>query len=165
MIPETTQTVAEVFAAACRRFGDRPMLNVLPATAEIYGIDAGEITYAQAQARVDAWADAFAEAGYGPGMRVALLLENRPDFFLIWLALNRLGASVVPINPDLRAAELEYLIGHAEPALILAVPARIAGLQTAAEAAGVAARAITIDRSPARPTGRRRGRGAGGLGV
>ncbi|MEZ5714905.1 MAG: AMP-binding protein [Paracoccaceae bacterium] len=121
------------------------MLNVLPATAQVYGIAAGEITYAQAAARVEAWTDAFAAAGYGEGMRVALLLENRPDFFLIWLALNRLGASVVPINPDLRAAELEYLIGHAEPALIIATPARIAELQAAADAAGVEASAITVD--------------------
>ncbi|MCB1292912.1 MAG: AMP-binding protein, partial [Mycobacterium sp.] len=73
--------------------------------------------------------------------------ENRPDFFLIWLALNRLGASAVPINPDLRAAELEYLIGHAEPALIISIPSRIDELQAAADAAGVTARAIAVDTS------------------
>ncbi len=145
MIPENTQTVYEVFAASCVAFGDRPMLNVLESTANIYGIAAGEITYREAAERVDAWADALAGAGYGKGMRVALLLENRPDFFLIWLAANKLGASVVPINPDLRAAELEYQIGHAEPALIIAVPSRVAELQSAANAAGVYLRAITVD--------------------
>ncbi len=44
------------------------------------------------------------------GQRVGLLLENRPAFFEHWFALNALGVSVVPINPDLRAGELEYLI-------------------------------------------------------
>jgi acyl-CoA synthetase (AMP-forming)/AMP-acid ligase II len=29
------------------------------------------------------------------------LLENRPQFFVWLLALNRIGASVVPVNPDL----------------------------------------------------------------
>lgn len=145
MITDHTQSVSDVFAAACARFGDRPMLNILPGTAQIYGITAGEITYAQAAARVTQWADALTAAGYGAGMRVALLLENRPDFFLIWLALNRLEASVVPINPDLRAAELEYLIGHAEPALIVSIPSRIVELQAAADAAGVQARAITVE--------------------
>lgn len=145
MIPADTQTVSEVFASACARYGDRPMLNVLPATAQVYGIEPGEITYAQAASRVESWATALATAGYGEGMRVALLLENRPDFFLIWLALNRLGASVVPINPDLRAAELEYLIGHAEPALIISIASRIEELQGAADAAGVTVRAITVD--------------------
>ena len=31
-------------------------------------------------------------SGYGVGHRVGLLLENRPAFFLHWLALNALGA-------------------------------------------------------------------------
>ncbi len=142
MIPPDTQTVSEVFASACRTYPDRPVLNVLPATANGYGIEAGALSYAHAQARVETWCGAFAAAGYGAGMRVALLSENRPAFFLIWLALNRLGASVVPINPDLRAAELGYLIGHAEPALIIALPDRLAGVQAAADAAGVDVRAI-----------------------
>ncbi len=139
------QSVHAVFAAACRAHGARPMLNVLPATAEAYAIPAGEITFDQARARVDSWAGRFSEAGYGTGMRVALLLENRPEFFLVWLALNRLGASVVPINPDLRAAELQYLIGHAEPALIIATPARAPGLRKAAEAAALGVKVITPD--------------------
>ena len=144
MIPDDMKTVYEVFTSACVQYGDRPMLNILPATAEIYGINAGEIAYSQAFESVEIWSDAFAAAGYGHGMRVAILLENRPDFFLIWLALNRLGASLVPINPDLQAVELEYLIGHAEPALIITVPARQDELQSAANAAGIEARAITL---------------------
>ena len=144
MIPDDMKTVYEVFTSACVQYGDRPMLNILPATAEFYGINAGEIVYSQAFESVEIWSDAFAAAGYGHGMRVAILLENRPDFFLIWLALNRLGASLVPINPDLQAVELEYLIGHAEPALIITVPARQDELQSAANAAGIEARAITL---------------------
>ncbi|WP_420413955.1 AMP-binding protein [Roseibium sp.] len=144
MIPQDTQTVYEVFASACQKYGTRPMLNVLPETAAIYGIEAGEISYAQAMDRVETWVGAFSEAGFGKGMRVALLLENRPDFFLIWLALNKIGASVVPINPDLRAAELEYLIGHAEPALIITVQARVGELQAAADTASVDVQAIAI---------------------
>ena len=60
------------------------------------------------------------------------LLENRPAFFLHWFALNALGVSVVPINPDLRAAELEYLTGHSEIALAVALPGRHAELLAAA---------------------------------
>ena len=71
--------------------------------------------------------------------------KSRPEFFLIWLGANKLGLPVVPINPDLRAAELEYLIGHAEPALIITTEARAPGLQAAADAAGVDCRAITLD--------------------
>lgn len=139
MTNTNTQSVFEAFAVAGQSYGDRPMLNVLPVTAEIYGIEPGEVSYAQAMGRVEAWTAELSKAGYGTGMRVALLLENRPEFFLIWLALNQLGASVVPINPDLRAAELEYLIGHAEPALIIAIPTRLGELQKATHAASVEA--------------------------
>ena len=141
---QNAQSVFDAFAATCEVYGERAMLNVLPATATVYGIDSGELSYRDAHARVVHWADAFTKAGYGQGMRVALLLENRPDFFLIWLAVNRLGASVVPINPDLRAAELEYLIGHSQPALIVSVPSRIDELQGAADAAGIKASAVTM---------------------
>ena len=88
------------------------------------------------QARVVAQRAAYARASYGAGHRVGLLLDNRPTFFLHWFALNGLGVSVVPINADLRAAELEYLVGHSEIALAVALPHRHADLAAAARAAG-----------------------------
>ncbi|MBH1973861.1 MAG: AMP-binding protein [Rhodobacteraceae bacterium] len=135
MIEFATETIHGLFATAAARWPDRPMLNVTPGTGQVYGIAAGEISYADAALRVDSLARAFQRLGFGSGMRIALLMENRPDFFLYFLALNRLGASVVPINPDLRAAELTYLIGHAEPAAVLAIPARVADLSAAVAAA------------------------------
>nr|WP_319387703.1 AMP-binding protein [uncultured Roseibium sp.] len=135
----------DYFARAHDRWPGRPMLSVLPETADAYAIPSGEITYAEAMRRVSDHATRLQQAGIGEGMRVALLLENRPDYFLIWLALNRLRASVVPINPDLRASELEYLIGHAEPALIIAVPNRIGALRSAVEASGIKAGVVAAD--------------------
>ena len=138
-------SVHAAFERAAGRWPDRPMLNVLPATATVYGIPAGEITYGAAAAEIDALANAFTAAGYAAGMRVAVLLENRPRFFLIWLALNRLGLSIVPVNPDLRAAELEYLIGHCEPALVIATASRVDDLRAAARAAGLDVPVIAQD--------------------
>jgi acyl-CoA synthetase (AMP-forming)/AMP-acid ligase II len=131
-------TVADAFDATARRWPERDFLNVLPETAEVYGIDAGTLTYADAQARVDELAQALDSAGYAHGHRVMLLMENRPAFFLWWLALNRLGVAVVPVNPDLRHGELTYMIGHAEPVLALAIPDRCDGLRAAAAEAGIA---------------------------
>ena len=144
-------SIHDAFLSAARTWPERPMLNVLPATADVYGIDAGEITYGAAEAKISWLAEAYAEAGYLPGMRVALLLENRPRFFLLWLALNRLGLSVVPINPDLRASELEYLIGHSEPALIVTIAARMEELRAAVQAAGLDIPVIEGDDIPPPP--------------
>jgi len=133
----TAASVHGAFAATAARCPDRPFLNVLPETAAVYGIAPGETSYAQAAAEVERLRAALAQAGLTAGHRLMLLMENRPGFFLWWLAANALGASVVPVNPDLRAGELEYMIGHITPALAVAIPARIADLETAAQAAGV----------------------------
>lgn len=131
-------TVAATFSDAAARWSDHSFLCVLPETAQLYGIDTGELTYAQAQARILALRQQYADAGYGHGHRVGLLLENRPAFFLHWFALNGLGVSVVPINLDLRAAELEYLVEHSEIILAVALPERHASLLAAAHVSGQA---------------------------
>ncbi|MEQ1805269.1 MAG: AMP-binding protein [Burkholderiaceae bacterium] len=113
-----------------------PFFEVLPETAAAYAIAAGALTYAAAQQRVLALRGAYAAAGYGAGHRVGVLLENRPAFFLHWFALNGLGVSVVPISADLRSAELEYLVGHSEITLAVALPRRHADLRAAAGSAG-----------------------------
>ncbi|MGS1105548.1 AMP-binding protein [Achromobacter anxifer] len=129
-------TVYQAFRDSAARYGAQPFLCILPETAQAYGIAAGELSYAQAAEAIEALRAAYARAGYGHGHRAGLLLENRPAFFLHWFALNALGVSVVPINPDLRAAELEYLTGHSEIALAVALPERHADLLAAAQRAG-----------------------------
>ena len=81
------------------------------------------------------------------------MLDNRPDFFLHWLALNACGVSVVPLNPDLRPAELDYLIAHSGLSrIVFAEPHR-----PAAEAA-IARAPHSIQPSP---SGRGEGEGIG----
>ena len=128
-------TVAEAFAHAAARWPQQPFLALLPETAGVYGLQPGEWTYDEALSRIVDLRAAYAAAGYGHGHRVGLLLENRPAFFWHWFALNGLGVSVVPINAELRSAELEYLVGHSEIALAVALPQRHASLAAAAQAA------------------------------
>ncbi len=130
------QTVHQAFAATAARFGARPFLNVLPETAAAYGIASGEITYAQMATAAGTLAALYAARGYGHGQRVGILLQNRPAFFSHWLALNSLGVSVVPINPDLRSSEVEYVIAHSEMVGALAIPERQDDLRKAATTAG-----------------------------
>lgn len=138
-------TVHTCFADAADRWPDRSFLNILPETSDIYGIPAGELCYSDAARQVTELSRAYAAAGFGVGHRVMLLLENRPVFFLHFLALNALGASIVPVNPDLRMAEQAYMIGHAEPALAVSIPTRVAELRKAAQKAGHAMPVITPD--------------------
>ncbi len=131
---QVTGSVFEALADAAARWPARPLLDVLPETAAAYGIAAGETGYAAALARVDLLTAGYAASGYGRGHRVGLLLENRPSFLWHWLALNRLGAAIVPINPDLRAGELAYVVAHSEMCLAVAIPSRQRDLRDACPA-------------------------------
>lgn len=137
MNPMQSQSVYLALTTAAHKWPDRPLFNVLPETASIYRIAAGEQSYTNCLLRANQLKSAYENAGYRPGMRVMLLLENRPEFFLHFYALNALGLSIVPINPDLRLAELGYMIGHCEPALAISIAARSDDLAQAAKGAGV----------------------------
>lgn len=130
------QTIHALFLATASRFPDNSFVAVLPSTAAVYGIDPGEISYAQMADWVEAKRQAYASAGIGPGDRIGILVENRPVYFAHWFALNALGASLVPINPDLRQAELAYMIGHSEMRLAVVLENRREDLLAAATEAG-----------------------------
>jgi acyl-CoA synthetase (AMP-forming)/AMP-acid ligase II len=131
------QTVYEAFTASATRRPDADFLYTDVVTADVYGIAAGPTTWADAARQVERLRAAYATAGYGHGHRVGLLLENRPAFLFHWFALNALGVSVVPINAEMRSAELEYLIGHSEIGLAVTLPERADDLERAAARANV----------------------------
>ena len=141
----TDHSIFARFRATAARWPSKPFLNILPETAAVYGIEAGEISYADMLARALKRSEALAAAGYGEGTRIGLLLHNRPEFLEMLLAANRLGASIVPINPDLRRSELEYLIAHSEMAAAFVLPDRLAEMSAAALAAGSAMVPVTLD--------------------
>ncbi|WP_428489874.1 AMP-binding protein [Rhodopila sp.] len=125
-------TVFETFHQTALTHRDRAFLSVTAETAAAYQIEPGDIIYSQALDAVLHLRRRYAEAGYGPGLRIGLLLENRPAFLLHWFALNALGVSIVPLNPDLRVIELSYVIAHSELVAVIAVPSRHAALRQAA---------------------------------
>jgi crotonobetaine/carnitine-CoA ligase len=100
-----------------------------PAAGRAYHPGGVEFTYAQTREAVLALRDAYASAGYGHGHRVALLLENRPEFFFHYLALNALGVGIVPVNPDYRHDELLYQMEHSGADLAVVLGARVADLE------------------------------------
>src|SRR5438552_5534670 len=118
-------TVFEAFMATARQVPDNTFLCAPPAAGRAYHPDGVEFTYAQTREAVLALRDAYASAGYGHGHRVALLFENRPEFFFHYLALNALGAGIVPINPDYRHDELLYQMEHSEADLAVVLASRV----------------------------------------
>ena len=129
-------TVAQAFRATAARLPNNPFLSITNETAAAYAIEPITTTYGEALEAIEGLVARYRDAGCGRGHRVGLLLENRPAFFFHSIALNSLGTSVVPINADLRAAELEYLIGHSEMVAALTIEDRAGDLEAAAGRAG-----------------------------
>lgn len=116
------RTVHEAFAAVASATPDAACLAVPPGPDRAYDRDGLEETYGEVLAKVERLRAAYARCGYGSGHRVALSLENRPAFIYHWLALNALGASIVPVNPDYRGDDLHYLLAHSEADLLVTLP-------------------------------------------
>jgi crotonobetaine/carnitine-CoA ligase len=72
-------------------------------------------------------------AGIGPGDRVAVMAPNCDRFVVTILALHRLGAILVPVNPEFGVEEARYVLEHAAVSGILAAPAALPTARRAAE--------------------------------
>ena len=68
------------------------------------------VTGAAVEADSDALAAALAARGLGQGDRIALFLQNVPQFVIAMLAAWKLGAIAVPVNPMLKERELRYVL-------------------------------------------------------
>ncbi len=63
--------------------------------------------------RVDRRAQEFKSMGIKEGEWVGLMLGNVPDFVILGLALSKLGAVVIPIDPTTGTRELELILAAA----------------------------------------------------
>src|SRR5262249_32846269 len=106
-------TVFDTFDRTARAAPQHVFLCAPPAAGRAYHPDGVEFTYGQTREAADALRHAYRAAGYGHGHRVALLLENRPEFFFHFLALNAPGVATRPVNPDYPRAEVRSLIENA----------------------------------------------------
>ncbi len=126
-----TQSICAVFDSTASACASRDFLHVPFEACRAYSQGSLTLSYAEAHARVDALASRLQAAGYGPGHRVALALDNRPDFFLYFLALAKLQVSAVPLNAAMSVTELAYVVGHADVTLAVTHPGHAAHLRAA----------------------------------
>lgn len=112
-------TIAAIFDAAGVRFAARDFLHVPAEACKDYAAGAITLTYGQARSQVAALRTRFEAAGYSRGHRAAVALDNRPEFFLHFLALNALGVGVVPLNASMSIKELSFVLAHSDASLAI----------------------------------------------
>ncbi len=67
-------------------------------------------THAELAARTQRLANGLAAQGLGAGDRVAMWIGNRPEFLLVLLAVQHLGAIAVPVGTREQGAGLAYML-------------------------------------------------------
>jgi malonyl-CoA/methylmalonyl-CoA synthetase len=78
-----------------------------------------EISYLKLEQDANRMANTFAEMGVEKGDRVIFFFEKSLFYVVAHIALQKLGAISVPLNPGFKKSEMEYLIADADPKMVL----------------------------------------------
>ena len=95
------------------------------------------LAYADLDAATGRMAARLLGLGAVPGDRIVVQVDKSPDAVVLYLAALRAGLVFVPLNTAYTAAELEYFIGDAEPAVVVCRPADEGGVRALSGAARV----------------------------
>jgi len=102
-------TLADFADRLGRLWGDRVLVDEL----------GGErITYAEAADRVERWSASIA-ATIEPGDRVVLATPNSYAQLLLCLAVSRAGGLPVPVNPQMREAEISHVVADSGASVVI----------------------------------------------
>jgi malonyl-CoA/methylmalonyl-CoA synthetase len=81
-----------------------------------------EISYLQLDLDSNRLAHTFLDLGVEKGNRVILFFQKSVIFVIAHLALQKIGAVAVPLNPGFKKSEIEYFIHDADAKLVLSGP-------------------------------------------
>ncbi|MGH8973098.1 MAG: acyl-CoA synthetase [Acidimicrobiia bacterium] len=104
-------------------------------------------TYREFNARADAFAFALADLGLQRGDRVALYLENCPEFMEAFFAVLKAGGTVVPLSFRFTADELDYhladsgarilMVGDHQAEIVAKARDRLVGVEHVVQVGGI----------------------------
>src|SRR4051812_8843106 len=97
-LPLPTESMADVLEATARAAGEAPAIHYFDAT----------ISYARLDDLASRFATLLASWGIGRGDRVALYLQNVPQYLVALYGIWKRGAIAVPLNPMFKDKELAY---------------------------------------------------------
>jgi olefin beta-lactone synthetase len=112
-----TANIAETFAAVARQWGKKP--------AVIEERSGKSITFADLNERAERFAALFTAAGVQPGEVVMLMVRPSIDFICLTLALFKIGAPVVLIDPGMGYRNLLGCVARVAPRYLVGIPAAI----------------------------------------
>ncbi|HEX2018391.1 MAG TPA: malonyl-CoA synthase [Aurantimonas sp.] len=115
--------------------------------------DGRTYTYADVDAASARFANVLVGFGVKPGDRVAAQVEKSIEALMLYLGTVRAGGVFLPLNTGYTAAEIEYFLGDARPAVFVCDPAAREGLEPIAAAAGARLETLGVWTSSERSAG------------
>ena len=112
--PAPSANLAMLLTAQAKRAPERTALRL-----DAESLSYGELTESSAR-----MAATLRAQGVGPGDRVGLMAPNVPAFAALYYGILRAGAVVVPMNPLLKAREIDHYLTDSGAALLLAWTSR-----------------------------------------
>jgi len=103
-------TVGQLLATRAKEIPDRVYIR----------FEDKAITYGEFDRMVNQVANRLLAAGIRKGDRVGLFLDNSIEYCLLFWAIARVGAVMVPMNTGYPADELRYAVNHSEQILLFA---------------------------------------------
>src|SRR5687767_8135922 len=105
----TDETMVALLARTVREHGSAPAIHYLGRT----------FSWNEVDRLASSVAAGLSERGVQVGDRVALLMQNVPQYLVSLIAVWRLGGVAVPINPMLTPHEVRFILGDADVAALI----------------------------------------------
>jgi crotonobetaine/carnitine-CoA ligase len=78
-----------------------------------------KITYEQLDLRSNQFGHGFRDFGIQKGDKVAIMMQNHPDYLYTWFGLAKVGAIEVPINTAYKGDSLKHIINNSDSKLLV----------------------------------------------
>ena len=115
-LPVTDETMLDLLADTVRTHPDAPAIHYFGRT----------LTWREFEAISDRLARGLAKHGVTAGDRVALLMQNMPQYMLGLAAIWKIGAASVPINPMLTPKEVHFILHDSAASAVIALDSLLA---------------------------------------
>lgn len=99
------KTLRDLWEEQSRKFGGKTALIFQNCQGNVC-----EYTYSQLNEQINKTANLFLELGIQKQDKVAIQLNNCPEFFMCWFGLAKIGAVAVPLNAKYTKKECEYIL-------------------------------------------------------
>jgi crotonobetaine/carnitine-CoA ligase len=108
--PIRDRVLGGIVAEKAREHGDRPFLR----------FEGRTLTYRDLDVMSNKLANGLAARGVRKGTHVALMVENKPEIVLLFIALGKLGAVSVPLNTAAKGELLAYYLEQSDSEVLVA---------------------------------------------